>query len=235
MTSISPSCSALAAALPKLPAKDVSFAASLLSQWEKKGGLSSKQMFWVGEMINKANNPAPAPAAPVSVGDFSGVMALFAKARQSLKYPKIVLEVEGEPLQLSLSGPKSKAPGQVNVTDGGPFGSNKWYGRVSASGDFVKSASATPKIEAFLKEFSAAPAAVAKKYGALTGKCCFCNKPLTDPKSTAAGFGPVCADHFGLKSEWKAAQAVFDGMPDAQLIGAADQPDLAAEAAQARH
>jgi hypothetical protein len=211
---------ALAACIPNLGTRDRSFASDLCKQWNSRGRLSLKQLYWVDVLIQRATNPTAAPAAPerekVSVGSFAGVMQLFATAKQHLKYPKITLQVGDQPLQLSLCGAASKTPGQVNVSDGGRFGHNVWYGRVSQDGVFEKSdrARANPAIERFLEEFSQAPAAVAKKYGRLTGRCCFCNTALTDERSTAAGFGPVCADHFGLKAEWKAAVAVLDVADD---------------------
>jgi hypothetical protein len=42
------------------------------------------------------------------------------------------------------------------------------------------------------------PVGFAGSYGAATGRCCFCNKPLKTEESTAVGYGPVCADRFGL-------------------------------------
>lgn len=34
--------------------------------------------------------------------------------------------------------------------------------------------------------------------GVETDQCPFCGHPLTDPRSTHAGYGPVCAVHYGL-------------------------------------
>lgn len=41
----------------------------------------------------------------------------------------------------------------------------------------------------------------------VTGHCCFCSLPLTDERSTAVGYGKVCADHFGLS--WGARPVAF--------------------------
>jgi hypothetical protein len=198
----------LQSAVSKLGDADRPFASDLAAKWDRNGSLTVRQMYWAEQMVQRAT--APAKRDTVNVGDFSGVMNLFSTARAHLKHPKITLQVGAQPLALSLAGPNSKAPGTVNVTDGGRFGSNQWFGRVSPNGSWEKSRQATPQVEAFLLEFSKAPAAVAKKYGRLTGRCCFCNKALTDAKSTAAGFGPVCADHFGLTAEWKAAVGVLE-------------------------
>jgi hypothetical protein len=42
------------------------------------------------------------------------------------------------------------------------------------------------------------PQEAAKSYGRLTGRCCFCQLPLTRSESIAAGYGPVCATSYGL-------------------------------------
>ena len=34
--------------------------------------------------------------------------------------------------------------------------------------------------------------------GQITGRCVFCSRTLTDERSIAVGYGPVCADHHGL-------------------------------------
>lgn len=186
--------------------KSTSFANSLLSQHKKSGGkLSKSQWEWVKKLVRQASDK-PAELEKESVGDFSGVIALFTKAKGKLKYPKITMYGEnGETIQLSLAGAKAKKPGSINVTDGGSYGSNTWYGRVLTDGTWEKSSKANDDIGGVLKELSANPAAFATKYGHKHGSCCFCNKKLTQDNSVAAGFGPVCADNWGLSAEWKLA------------------------------
>ena len=40
---------------------------------------------------------------------------------------------------------------------------------------------------------------VVAKYGKLTGCCCFCNRPLTDARSTEVGYGEICSKKFGVR------------------------------------
>lgn len=49
-----------------------------------------------------------------------------------------------------------------------------------------------------LRELAADPARVAREHAKLTGRCCFCNTKLEDERSTAAGYGYVCAHHYGM-------------------------------------
>jgi hypothetical protein len=117
-----------------------------------------------------------------------------------LKWPKVRLQLaDGSPLVLSVAGPASKAPGQVNLTDGGPFGRNVFYGRVSPAGVAdLRDLPARNEVVGVLRRLASEPEKVAAEYGKLTGNCCFCNRELSDERSTAVGYGPVCADHFGL-------------------------------------
>lgn len=48
------------------------------------------------------------------------------------------------------------------------------------------------EIERVLLEIAIDPAAAGKRYGVEIGRCCRCNRVLTDDDSRAAGIGPVC-------------------------------------------
>ena len=174
---------------------------SLLSQYRRKGDLSDKQCACIERALDKALNPKPAETE--DLGDFSRVIELFDTAKRHLKYPKIRLTAGGEPLVLSVAGERAKRPGTINVTNGGPFGDNKWYGRITREGELEKSRATTDEVIAVLKALAKDPAKTAEMYGKLHNNCCFCARDLSDPRSVAAGYGPVCADHFGLTGEWK--------------------------------
>lgn len=151
--------------------------------------------------------PAPAPAK-LAVGDLGGILALFRKAREHLKFPAIVLSVPGlaDGVRINVAGQRAKFPGTLNVLAGArdeasEFGRD-FYGRIDLDGHFAPSRKIAPDaitmLTARLRAFAADPATVAGEHGRLTGRCCFCNIALTDERSTAVGYGPVCADHFGL-------------------------------------
>lgn len=54
----------------------------------------------------------------------------------------------------------------------------------------------SPEAKAILAEVVANGKAHAIAYAKVTSKCGICNTKLTDPKSIAAGIGPVCAEKF---------------------------------------
>lgn len=205
----------LATLVPVLKASDAKFASDLIASFKKYGGLTPKQEPWIGKLIARAEGPKVVVpvAAAVNVGGFAGVVALFGKAKESgLKFPKIRLMIAGTKVILSLNGPKSKAPGAVSISGEGTYPNRSYYGRVATDGTFTP-AQATygeflTALTAILTELASNPARVAKDHGKLTGNCCFCGKAVGEGKevrSVLAGFGPDCAEHYGLKAEWLAA------------------------------
>lgn len=189
----------LRAALPALSGGDRGFAESLLAGAAR--GLSQKQLYWVGRLIERASQPAP--AASVAVGNFAAMIALFDRARAHLKHPHIVLLLQGpdEDIEISLgvAGPNARQPGTINVAERGPYGEARFFGRVLRDGAFQASRGPTPAgLVELLRAFAADPARVAAAHGLLTGRCCFCNRALSDERSTAVGYGETCAGHYEL-------------------------------------
>ena len=183
------------------------FAESLIHQYEAKQKLSDKQWYWVGKLLEAATatEVPDFTESRVDVGSMQGLIALFATANKKLKFPAIMLQTPaGQPVKLALAGKNSKTPGYVQVSDGGPWGANTWFGRVSPTGEWEKSNTSKSDpvvarvIENLLKAMAADPAGTASAHGKLTGRCCFCNKGLEDEKSTSVGYGPVCAKNYGL-------------------------------------
>lgn len=202
-----------------VPLTRVDFAQDLVRTFEKQKKWSPKQEWWARFIYAEAlgileYDPSKKKKSSVDVGNFDGVYALFKEAKKHLKYPKIVLQTEkNEPVILKMAGNKSKMPDVVNITDDQPFGENKWFGRVMPTGEWVQNTKIPEEelseVGSILRKLSKNPIKTAKEYAVLTGNCCFCNTPLSDPHSTAVGFGPVCAKHFGLYDEWKNADPVF--------------------------
>lgn len=186
--------------LANLSFRDKDFATSLLSQFDRKGDLSDKQWPYVIKLAKAATGQEEKPKS-VEVGSMVALVNLFKRAKAHLKRPAIVLQnaAVGE-IRLSEAGQKARVPGSINVTTPGPYGERVWYGRVTVDGTFQQSpkvVAPTALVEA-LRLFAADPVGQAAKHGHLTGRCCFCNRKLEDERSTAVGYGPICADHYGL-------------------------------------
>jgi hypothetical protein len=151
------------------------------------------------------------PAQPsVVVGDLSRIVALFDSAARHLRHPAIVLDG----FRVNVAGGRAREPGSLTVTGVernhvNRFGtmSRQYFGRVTRAGVYEPSRGAPEGLGARLRAFAADPAGQAAEYGRLHGVCCFCNHRLDDERSTAVGYGPVCARNFGLPWGTRAAAA----------------------------
>jgi hypothetical protein len=148
--------------------------------------------------------------APTVVAVGSVVAFLKAARERGLKAPKArFLSPTGGELRLSMAGGSTKYPGavQVKVND-------NWIGRILADGTVAGPMERMVEVLATLEVIVADPAAAAAAYGALMGKCSFCNLPLTDAGSVEVGYGYVCAKRYGLPHKTKGVR-VLDTVPTA--------------------
>jgi hypothetical protein len=173
-----------------------SFAVSLANGASRRGGLSEKQLAWVHILVVEHETPREERPATASLHQ---IRAMMDEAAESLKTPKITLRSErGEKIVLRRAGDASRVPGTIYITDGRGFDNNTYYGKLELDGCLRAGRDITPTVYAHLLSFDRDPAAVATAHGNLTGCCCFCNRSLTDGRSIAMGYGPICADKYGL-------------------------------------
>lgn len=154
-----------------------------------KRKLSPKQVAWLHVLAFWAQNPRERDADAES---FPTILGMLTKAREAgKKFPKIKLRVDGQPIVLALN-----RAGKVNVTDGGGYGSGRWFGAIQPSGAFYsRDADAVLPV---LRDLESDPVTVASQHGVATGECCFCARELTTKESRTVGYGPICAGKFGL-------------------------------------
>jgi len=150
-------------------------------------------------LVKRAAVEAAKPK-PVAHAAASPLFALFATAKANgLQFPRLRFEpAPGQRLVVSVAGAQSKVPGVLNLTDGKPFGQNVWFGRVNLDGSVLQSKSWQPWVGELLTAFAADPAGAGAAYGKKTGNCCFCGRHLETAESTTVGYGPICAEKFGL-------------------------------------
>lgn len=176
------------------------FVVSLLDTARRKGRLSEKQWHWVSKIARETRDGRRAGPAVVEGIDLSELNETMKTARsRGRKFPKINLRLAGLTVQLSLAG-----AGHINVTDGGPYGENVWYGRI-ADGRWTKGRAhpaALATVEGILRRLQDDPSAVALAHSAC-GSCCFCSKTLTVGESVRRGYGPTCAKLYGLEFDHK--------------------------------
>ena len=174
-------------ALPVLSDRDQEAAASLLDQWQERG-LTVKQLSFAAALAKRAEGKAPLASAGLD-----RVRALFEAAyKAGLKFPKVWIAPH---LTLKPAGPRSAHPGTIQVMGDG---FDEWFGRIELDGSLTAGRDMPADAPRILREWAADPAKAASAFGHLTGHCAFCAKELTDPRSVAVGYGPVCADNYGL-------------------------------------
>ncbi len=195
----------LRANVDKLNDRDQRFAYSLLGTRNP----SAKQAHWIGVLAERAATAGKEPEPVARIENVGGIVALIEGGARRLKHPKVVFQAGEMTLRLSVAGERSSAPGSVNVTsDDRGFAARTWYGRITTGGAYepnnrIDSAEQGDILEA-LRKFAADPAGVAAAYGHAVGACCFCSITLTDPRSVGVGYGPDCAENYGLP--WGALQ-----------------------------
>lgn len=183
--------------LQKLTGRSLEFATSLVNQYDNKGSLSDKQMYWVCELYKQTLQTKPETKQPeVKVPK---IQEMFQKAATKLKRMKVELKtVGGERVVFKPAGEHSKYHGSIMVTDGRRFGENQFFGYIDLDGVFHHGKRCNPEVVELVTQFGDDPELVAMQYGRENHVCCFCMRGLTDKRSTDVGYGPVCADRYGL-------------------------------------
>jgi hypothetical protein len=164
--------------------------------WALKGN----QIFWLHKLAQEQlqREARPVEAAQPRGENFAAVRDLLQAARDNGKqFPKLKIALGGQVVVFALAGAKSKNPGGVNVTDGGKYPANVFFGRILTDGTWQGSprAEGYEAVVNFLRELNMDPATIASREGHRSGCCCFCGEDLT---ASTVGYGPVCARRHGL-------------------------------------
>lgn len=156
--------------------------------------------------IARAQREVLAPKADLKpIADF-----LTAAKTRGLKSPKLRVLARDGNTELRLAITKGGiAPGSISVALGGEF-----IGCVRPTGAVVGKLAGDSEMVNHLLIVSSNPAAAAKEYAAVMGLCSFCGKQLTEEGSVEVGYGPVCADKWGLPHKYKGTK-VLGAVPQA--------------------
>lgn len=182
---------------------DQNFANSLVAAWDKKGRLSQPQQLWVDKMIDKArermNTPKPEPVRVDLGANMRPLHELFQRARNNkIQIPKIKTHLEsGSTLTLSLNN-----TGEFVYLKLGDV----YYGKVDKDGRLAihPRVQVCEEIHTLAKDIGENPSRVGKIHGAKWDNCMFCGRGLTTKDSVFYGYGPICAEKWGL--EWGIAR-----------------------------
>jgi hypothetical protein len=161
-----------------------------------KASLSPLQATWIHKLATDAKAASKHDTACFRLG---AVITMMDNAAAQKRRPRIVLQTDGaRQVVLTQAGEKASAPGTVTITDGRPYGASLYFGRIERDGSVKIGRDWTQQVETLLLKLAENPLAVAAQHGVATGQCCFCNRPLSTKESRSAGYGPICAEKFGL-------------------------------------
>ena len=184
------------------------FAKSLVSKFET---LTNNQLAWLHKLAIDSGTPAQPRES--FTANLPLLFSLFHKASNhgGLKRPALTFR-NGQTIRIKLAGPGSRYSGSLLVTNGEPFGSTsgKFFGHIKEGGVFVSGRDCNAAVIELLESLDENPAKAASEYGRLTGHCCFCDRQLTDERSTSVGYGPICADKWQLPWGGIAPSAQFE-------------------------
>lgn len=177
-------------------AENNSFAADLLKGYEKKGFFSEKQSYWAEKLAREVLFPE-AQAGENLGGDFKKLISKFETAKENgLKRPALTFQLENiGKTKIYPAKADGRNPGMlyVNCKE-----KDLYFGKISPDGILTKGKDCNETVIKFLKEISKNPVKFSAMHGREIGCCCFCAKDLTTKNSKKVGYGPVCANKWGL-------------------------------------
>jgi hypothetical protein len=107
-----------------LRANSSEFATSLRERFGTTGKWSEKQRMWAHKLALDSKNGKVETKSVALALTFSTIK------KWVREYDHKVYNVFGQKVTFSIATDKSKTPGAINCTDGGPFGENKYFGRI---------------------------------------------------------------------------------------------------------
>lgn len=212
----------------KIPEHKQEFYLSVSNQFQRRGSISEKQLYWMRKFCFDyilapkiiQENSAPKKITIWESYDLSRLHAMLSHAlSHGLKYPSITLQKDkhSPPLKIYWSDRYQVATikcGQDRLCNISPNGTlitpNEHNSR-------LKNMNKLAECLNFLQEFNDHPEAGAKIQGKITSNCCFCSHELSTPESIAVGYGPICAEHYGLP--WGYDKAKTTGELSLQQLG----------------
>lgn len=214
---------------------DRSFCANLCDFYEHKGYLTGRQLVYmvryyeeVGGKIEAEEDEDREQQHPAREAVFDPprvvvnglpIVTLFDTAAKFIQKPKIVYKLAPPihgctNLVFYRTGEHSHAPGSVGVVNGALAPDNSMLATVyrDKPAVFYRGAFGKPELQQVIKLLCEKPMEHLQHNGKAHGVCCYCARPLTDPRSVTAGYGPVCADHWGLPWGDELPQVRLDGI-----------------------
>jgi hypothetical protein len=121
------------------------FARDIVEKHERFG-LSDKQAAWAHRL---ATQPPREQREPLALG-LTNIAAML-RNKPGKGRPKLQV---AEGVHVSLNSERSKNPGHVTITDGGPYGESVYYGRIDDAGTIYTGRAWTEEVQHALEQFN---------------------------------------------------------------------------------
>lgn len=136
----------------------------------------------------------PRAYSPDALKGAARIHEMLARAAEKLKKPAIEVQTDDGKSVVFLWYGKTST---VYIKTGRQYGAGLW-GRIGPCLSLRLHHSTPADVEMLIEDFGSDVEGIALRHGKKTGVCCFCSRPLKDERSTAHGYGPVCAENFKL-------------------------------------
>lgn len=155
--------------------------------------------YWIARHVESSG---PKSVSIQDMTTFLGDSFLYAVG-MGLKKPMIRAQFEFRRYKLYLSGRGTLClkSGAVEPGTSNPVGDEEYVG-CFFDGKFLPPSqprrSVLPTEQGFIDRLTAEPVTFLAQCGRDMDRCCYCNQPLSDPRSKVVGYGKTCAHRWGL-------------------------------------
>ena len=139
---------------------------------------------------------------PNDIGEFNRLLKFFNDASDTLKYPRMRLQLGDYKFAVLVRVAKGKFPGSIRITDGND--NSILFGFIGLNGQWIPTHHKLSRwVYKELKKLLNSTPSKLKAYSDIWSKCCFCNKDLTDYNSIKVGYGETCSKNWKIHNQWK--------------------------------
>lgn len=145
------------------------------------------------------------------------IFNILKSAQNRLKHPRLKYLIEDfgqkkDKITFYIAGQASKHRGQIQMVGDGEYGVRPYYGRIEEKEDGVEihwgmGDDSLAHIRRLVLAILDNPLEFAKLQGQRYSYCVFCGRELTEKNSLTVGYGPICAEKYGLPWEGAAEEA----------------------------
>lgn len=182
------------------------FVMSVLDYHARKGYVTENQAKYVEKYaaecrLKEANKTLDRSDTIEEIFDGSALRKCFDRAFAFLKYPKLTIPdatLPGRKVFFHRASARSRTPGWIICSNGKKPPEYYIYATVDLAGEGQIVHNIPASIKTAIRKVAANPVEAASAVGRATGVCSFCNLSLTHATSLHYGYGPICADKYGL-------------------------------------